>query len=55
MQEYYFQAISNRSWAHEGCLVAQKCNAEDSFNGLTQKELSYIETEILQHSPESGT
>ncbi|WP_104641449.1 HrgA protein [Helicobacter bizzozeronii] len=29
-REYYFQAISNSSWAHEGYLVAEKINTEDN-------------------------
>ncbi|WP_240451737.1 hypothetical protein [Helicobacter sp. L8] len=29
-REYYFQAISNSSWAHEGYLVAEKINTADN-------------------------
>ncbi|CRF48650.1 HrgA protein [Helicobacter heilmannii] len=29
-REYYFQAISNSSWAHEGYLVAEKINTQDN-------------------------
>ncbi|WP_104689936.1 HrgA protein [Helicobacter felis] len=29
-REYYFQAISNSSWAHEGYLVAEKLDTEDN-------------------------
>ncbi|TSA83971.1 HrgA protein [Helicobacter mehlei] len=29
-REYYFQAISNSSWAHEGYLVVEKINTQDS-------------------------
>lgn len=38
LREYYFQAVSNSSWAHEGYLVALNIDEEESF----QQELKRL-------------
>ena len=32
LREYFFQAVSNSSWAHEGYLVAATLEEDDDFN-----------------------
>lgn len=53
MREYYFQAVSNSSWAHEGYLVALNIDREIEFRDELRRLSNSFGIGIIELNPEN--